>query len=56
MGNQTAITIGVAFDNTFVGFSGSSQTNYTTAMDLEFYYGENGYLCGKNPPGNFGYR
>jgi hypothetical protein len=55
MGNTTATRINNAFSNTQTGFSGSSQTGYDTSADLTFYFGEHGYLCGNNPPADFGY-
>jgi hypothetical protein len=55
MGNTTATAFNVGFNNTYVGLEGSAQTGYNTSTDIKFYFGEHGYLCGNNPPADFGY-
>ena len=44
----TASTVGVAFNDTAVGFEGSSQTGYNTTAAIGFHYSANGLLCGQN--------
>ncbi len=29
-----------------VGFAGTAQAGYTNSLSIEYYYGENGWLCG----------
>jgi hypothetical protein len=45
--HTTATTIDTAFNNTSIGFSGSSQTGYSTTASINYYYGEKGWLCGQ---------